>query len=323
MKLYAHLLQGFDKEFAESLDRKTVDNIILTYGDELPSPANYHILIAGRPERKHLIASLNLKTLIIPWAGLPEQTRTLLLEYPNIAVHNIHHNAAPAAEMAITLMFAACKDVVPIDRALRNNDWRPRYRSDRASLLEGKTALILGYGAIGKRIAAICHILGMKVNAIRRRETDLNDRYVNLYSISDLHRLLKVANVVFVSLPLTPETQGIIGSKELDILPRGTALVNVARGPIIKEKALYDALLANRIKAGIDVWYEYPKKENRNNTNPSKFPFHKLDNVVMTPHLAGHADDTEKLRLSALAELLNLAAANKILPNRVNLSLGY
>ena len=323
MKLNVHLLQEFDKKFVKSLDRKTHDNIVLTYGKELPSPSEYQILIAGRPERKHLIASPNLKTLIIPWAGLPEQTRTLLLEYPDITVHNIHHNAAPAAEMAITLMLAACKDLVPIDRALRNNDWRPRYRSDRALLLEGKTALILGYGAIGKRIAAICHSLGMKVNAIRRMDTGLNDRYVNLYSISDLHRLLKVANVVFVSLPLTPETQGIIGSKELDILPRGTALVNVARGPIIKEKSLYDALRANHIKAGLDVWYEYPKKENRSNTHPSKYPFHKLDNVVMTTHLAGHADDTEKLRLSALAELLNLAAEDKILPSRVNLSLGY
>jgi phosphoglycerate dehydrogenase-like enzyme len=109
------------------------------------------------------------------------------------------------------------------------------------------------------------------------------------------------------------------------MVPRHCILVNVGRGPVIDEEALYTALAERRIRAaGIDVWYQYPKDDaERGNTYPSRLPFHELDNVVMTPHRAGWLQSFETLRVQALAELLNAAAEGKEMPNSVDKELGY
>jgi phosphoglycerate dehydrogenase-like enzyme len=102
-------------------------------------------------------------------------------------------------------------------------------------------------------------------------------------------------------------------------------LVNVARGPIVDEAALYHALCEGSLfAAALDVWYNYPTDEAaRSCTPPSTYPFHELDNVVMSPHRAGGSTETELLRIKHLAELLNAAACGEPMPNRVDLQLGY
>jgi phosphoglycerate dehydrogenase-like enzyme len=248
----------------------------------------------------------------------------LLLECPELAVHNLHHNAVPTAEMALTLMLTAVKSIVLIDRALRNSDWTPRYSPSNASILRDKTALVLGFGAIGREIATMCTGLGMRVTALRRREVCERESAIDIRSIDKLREQLPSARVLFVSMPFTPETEGIIGRDELSLLPDGAVLVNIARGPLVDEAALYAELQSGRLRAGLDVWYNYPKEEtDRTKTSPANYPFHELDNVVMTPHLAGHSEDTERLRVEAMAELLNLAVAGEALPNVVDPRRGY
>jgi phosphoglycerate dehydrogenase-like enzyme len=275
-----------------------------------------------------------LHTLIIPWAGLPGITRKLLIDFPEIRVHNIHHNALPTAEIAITLMLAAARKLIAIDRTFRDNDWRPMYDFDHGTigvkpshgplLLSGKIALIFGYGAIGRQIARTCSAMGMTVNAIKRRSASKSSDTAKIYGSNDLHRLLPHTQVLFICLPLTPDTKSIIGKKELSLLPDEAIIINIARGPIIDEKALYNELLSGRIRAGLDVWYNYPREEKeRTSTSPSQYPFHKLDNVVMTPHLGGHSDETENLRIKELADMLNRASQGEELPNKVDINRGY
>jgi len=324
MKLSVHLLRQPDPAALTHLRAHLDAEVHLTFGPDLPAPADYHILVAGRPQREHLTASPNLHALIIPWAGLPEVTRDLMRDFPHIAVYNLHHNAAPVAEMVLTLMLAAAKLVAPTDRALRAHDWTPRYhRPNPTILLEGKTALILGYGAIGQRAADLCRALGMKVVAIRRRVVTPSPD--EIYPPDALHSLLPQANVLIICLPQTPETTGMIGKRELALLPPGAVLVNVGRGPIVDEAALYHALREGTLhSAGLDVWYNYPADEAaRSHTPPSAYPFHELDNVVMSPHRAGGADETEMLRMMHLAALFNAAARGDEMPNRVDLQAGY
>ena len=271
-----------------------------------------------------MTASPNLHALIIPWAGLPEVTRDLMRDFPHIAVYNLHHNAAPVAEMAVALMLAAAKLVIPTDRALRAHDWTPRYhRPSPTILLEGKTALILGYGAIGQQVAYLCRALGMEVMAIRRRVAAPSPD--EIYPPDALHSLLPQANVLIICLPQTSETTGLIGERELALLPPGAVLVNVGRGPIVDEAALHHALREGTLhSAGLDVWYNYPADEAaRSRTLPSAYPFHELENVVMSPHRAGGADQTETLRMTHLASLFNAAARGDEMPNRVDLQAGY
>ena len=327
MKLSVYLLRKPDSAALAHLRAHLDAEIHLTFGPDLPVPADYHVLVAGRPQREHLTASSNLHALIIPWAGLPEVTRELMRDFPHIAAHNLHHNAVSVAEMVLTLMLAAAKLVVPMDRALRAHDWTPRYhRPSPTILLEGKTALILGHGAIGQRVAHLCRALGMKVMAIRRRvagpSADMPDE---IYPPDALPSLLPQANVLIICLPHTSETTGLIGEDELALLPPGAVLVNVGRGPIVDEAALYHALHEGTLhSAGLDVWYNYPADEAaRSHTPPSAYPFHELDNVVMSPHRAGGSDETETRRMKHLAALLNAAARGDEMPNRVDLQAGY
>ncbi len=335
MKLSVHLLRRPAPDTLAHLRAELDAEIHLTLGLALPVPAGYEILVAGRPQREHLTASPNLRALVIPFAGLPDVTRELMRHFPHIAVHNLHYNAMPVAEMVITLMLAAAKFIIPMDRTLRNHDWTLRYRRPSPSiLLEGKTAMILGYGAIGRRVAHLCRALGMKVLIIRRQApywTRYNvaapppDASGEIYPPDALHSLLPRADALLICLPHTPETTSLVAERELALLPSGAVLVNIGRGPIVDEAALYHALRNETLHAaGLDVWYNYPADEAaRSRTPPSAYPFHELDNVVMSPHRAGHFDETETLRMTYLAASLNAAARGEELPDRVNLKAGY
>jgi phosphoglycerate dehydrogenase-like enzyme len=325
MGLLVHLARPAPAAALALFEANLRPEICLTIGPDLPAPAEYHILVDGRPQREHLLASPNLTALVVPWAGLPEATRDLMLEFPHIAVHNLHHNARPVAEMAITLMLAAAKTIVPADRALRAHDWRPRYRDTPSLLLAGRTALVLGYGAVGRIVADLCRALGMVVVATRRGCGEPPEGPDEVHPATALRELLPRADALIICLPLTPQTEDLIGPAELALLPPGAVLVNVGRGRIVNEAALYHALRDGRsLAAGLDTWYNYPADaEARAGTPPSAFPFHELDNVVMSPHRAGHSDQTENLRMVHLARLLNAAAAGEPMPNRVDLAAGY
>ncbi len=320
--IHAHVLEDFDDQTIAKLRSNLMASVQLTNGSEIPP--GIHILIGGRPTREQLAACPNLRAIIVPWAGVPENTRDLLHDFPQVTVHNLHHNAAATAEMALALLFAAAKFIVPLDQKLRANDWTPRYAPSRSIGLDGKTALIIGYGQIGQRVGRVCRALGMSVIATRRQQLESDD-VAEVHSTSDLPQLLPRAQVLIITAPLTPETRGLIGEKELAALPRGAVLVNVGRGTIVDEAALYQALKNGPLAAaGLDVWYNYPKDEaSQANTPPSQYPFGELDNVVLSPHRGGDEMDIDMARMQHLADLLNAAARGDEMPNRVNIEAGY
>ena len=302
-------------------------SIELSIGPEIPQPAEYEILVGGRPTREEFSASPKLRAVIIPWAGLPGMTRDLLRDFPQVAVHNLHHNAPMTAEMALSLLLSAAKFILPLDKALRQNDWTPRYQPNPSMLLAGKTALILGYGRIGRRVARVLQALDMQVLAVRRHAQpgEIGENGVEIHGPEALPRLLPGADVLMIILPATAETEGLIGAEQLAAMPHGSILVNIGRGPIVDQYALYDALKSGQLRAaGADVWYHYPPDpEECTDVPPADVPFHKLDNFVMSPHRGGMTTDTEPIRMSHLANLLNAAARGEEMPNKIDIALGY
>jgi len=324
MKTAVHYLFDIDESYRQQLCALLDDDISITFGEDLPPSPSYAILVAGRIEPEHITASPHLRTLIIPWAGLPIRTQEVLADFPGIEVYNQHYNAAAVAEHALALALAAIRQIIPADRALRTNDWRIRYGREESGRLQGRTALVLGLGAIGRRIGTVCRGFEMQVIGVKRRLNDGEDSETELFSIERLPELLPRADFLFVALPLSPATEGIIGAAELALLPNGATVVNIARGPVVNEAALFEALRSGRIRAGLDVWYTYPESEDaRTATAPSGYPFHELDNVVMTPHMAGHDAGGEQRQIAELAAMLNAAASGKPLPNRVDPRRGY
>jgi phosphoglycerate dehydrogenase-like enzyme len=298
-------------------------SIKLSRGAETPIPADYQWLVAGRPTLDYITASPHLHGLIIPFAGLPDQTRALLANYPHIKVYNLHHNSASTAEMAVTLLLAAAKQIVPADRIFRAHNWTPRHAPMPSQMLLDKTVLILGYGRIGERVGRACQALGMQVIGIKKRPPFPT----NVYPSEKLYEYLPQAHALVICLPSTEETKGMIGKREIALMPDASIIINVGRAAIVEEKALYDALKCGKLHgAGFDVWYNYPHDiPSRTHTPPAHYPFHELDTIVMSPHRAGGVGtgEIEYARMEALAALLNAAARHDPIPNEVDLTLGY
>jgi phosphoglycerate dehydrogenase-like enzyme len=249
-----------------------------------------------------------------------------MADYPQISVHNLHHNNYNTAELGFALLLAAAKRLIPKDRALRKNDWTPRFEGPKAILLRGRTALILGFGEIGQALADYSLGLGMTVIATKKHLAGFEaPPNVRVHPSDELHDLLPRADVLLVALPLTEETEGLIGEAELALMPAGSILVNIGRGPVVQQEALYNALKSGHLRAGgSDVWYNYPKStRDPKNTPPADFPFGELDNFVLSPHRGGMVEDGEDQRAEALAQLLNAANRGEPIPNRVDLDAGY
>ncbi|TVQ55172.1 MAG: hydroxyacid dehydrogenase [Phycisphaerales bacterium] len=331
-ELHVFIPRAPREAFRSTLTKCLSGRVRMYYDDD--RPASFDILVDGRPREDDLTASAALRAVIIPFAGVPVTTRELLPRCPHLSFHNLHHNAAPTAEMAIGLLLSAAKRIVPSDRALRQGDWRLRYADDDTPLLEGKTAVILGYGAIGQRLARFCAAMGMRVEAVKRQAMKSGRQDdVLVHPPTALDEVLRRADVLLLALPHTSETDGLLNEARLDLLPKGCLLVNIARGAIIDERALFERLRDGHLgAAGLDVWWRYPLAESedpeaveseRRSTPPSRFPFQGLSNVVLSPHRAGHGALTERLRAQHLADLLNAAAAGRDLPNRIDPEAGY
>lgn len=305
-ELHVHIIDDPASYFYQRLKQEIGTGICLSCSNDIPPDAAFDVLVSGRPTREWLQASARLRAVIVPYAGVPPETLSLIQSFPNIRLYNLHHNASMTAEFALGLLFAAAKSIIPLDKALRDGDWRKRFDPENSILLEGKTALILGYGEIGKRIARVLKALAMDVIAVRRECERYHDDFALVYPISSLDSLLPFAQILMITLPLTKETENLIDQRRINLLPDDAILVNVGRGRVVNEEALYRALSGGKLRAaGIDVWYQYPKHEkDREHTFPSRFPIHELPNVVMSPHRGGFTRESDDLRVKALIHLL-------------------
>ncbi len=320
-----HLQGEWPPESVELLS-SMVPGVRITSGEEHP-PGGLDVLVSGRPTEAQLIAAGPPRMLLVPYAGLPAGTRELMLAYPSTAVHNLHHNAPSAAELALGLMLAAGRRIIPADRALRMGDWTPRYGMSDHLLVFGSTVLVLGWGAVGRRVGAACAALGGRVMAVRRRPDGDPSPALSLHGPEELRHLLPEADVLVLALPLTSGTEGLIGDRELELMKKTSVLVNVGRGPLVDQDALHRHLSRGSIgAAGLDVWYSYPGREGeRSSTMPSRAPLWELDNVVMTPHVGGlfGSESLERMRLEALAEVIRCVRDRRPAPWRVDPALGY
>jgi phosphoglycerate dehydrogenase-like enzyme len=185
--------------------------------------------------------------------------------------------------------------------------------------LAGQTLGIIGLGNIGRRIAQLGRAFGMSVLGTRRsinnpgaREPDVDQPFLP----EQLHELLSLSDYVVISVPLTRETEKLIGEAELRIMRRNTYLVNIARGRVIDEQALVRALREGWIAgAGLDVTEEEPL--------PSESPLYSMPNVILTPHISGNSVHYDARLAALFADNLKRYRSGQKLQNQYEPSRGY
>ncbi|MHA1616936.1 MAG: 2-hydroxyacid dehydrogenase [Candidatus Njordarchaeales archaeon] len=236
---------------------------------------------SGRDLSRDLIESATSLEMIQTLSAGVDNVPFQIIPENIIVCSNAGGNAQAVAEHALALLFAAVKRVVYHTEKMRKGIWE---RRKYGILLRGKKLGIIGLGHIGAEIAKMAKALGMKVYGINRSgKTDVPVDFIG--TPKDLHKVLSEADIIVISLPLTKYTRGLIGAKELGLMKKNAILINISRGEIIDQRALYEHLRNNpEFIAALDVWWRYPKEEERIYQD---YPFHELENVIMTPHIAG------------------------------------
>jgi D-3-phosphoglycerate dehydrogenase len=201
------------------------------------------------------------------------------------------------AEHAMTLIMALAKQIFYLNKEVRKGNFRSRYEY-RPIGLAGKRVGLMGLGRIGRIVAEMCHHLGMEVWGY---DPYLNPEDLTLPALvftKDREEMIKTSDFLSVHVPLSSETQGLIGRKELSWMKPTAFLINTSRGEIIDEPALIEALQQGKIAgAGLDVFAKEPPE--------ASHPFFQMENVILTPH-------TGALTRDAVAQLAEGAVQNTI-----------
>ncbi len=266
---------------------------------------------ATRVDQEALQAATRLKVVARAGVGLDNVDVKAATQHGVMVVNAPTSNIVSAAELAVALMLAAARHVSPAHAALRNGEWK-RSRYTGIELYE-KTVGIVGLGRIGVLVAQRLSAFGMKVIAYdpyvqAGRAAQMGVRLVSL------EQLVAEAEFVSVHLPKTPETVGLIGDEQLRKARPGLVLVNAARGGIVDEEALFEALSEGRIAAaGLDVFAREPCTDS---------PLLTLENVVATPHLGASTEEAQEKAGIAVARSVRLALGGELVPDAVNVQGG-
>jgi phosphoglycerate dehydrogenase-like enzyme len=203
-------------------------------------------------------------------------------------MHGLHGDSVP--EAAIMLMLALARD---LPRALRQRNAR-KWERYPSQLLKGKTVGVFGVGAIARSLVPKCKSFGMRVVGITSsvRSVEGFDRMVHR---DDLESAVRDLDFLVLLTPYTPETHGIVGERVLAAMRPSAFLLNLARGGIVGEEALLNALREKRLAgAALDVFATEPL--------PEDHPFWSMDNVIVTPHLGGFHDQYAEEALPTVVE---------------------
>ncbi len=287
----------------------TFSNTQRTYfTDHLPksitvcdTPEDADVLIRGKMDKEE--AHDGLKAVIIPFTGhngMPVKT----LRQKGVALFNTQAHSHFVSEKALTLTLALLGNVPSYHNNLKGGHWSGRNLPTRTRWVSlwNKHVGIYGYGKIGRHLKTLLDAFNVTVHVLDRGKD-----YPGCVVEKDLYALTGNTDLTIIAAPLTKDTQHAFSGPILDQL-KGKYLVNVGRGRIIDEAALYERLENGLIEGfASDVWFQYPKDDET--LAPSRYPIHTLENVVLSPHTGGFTTEAQTLMLEALVKRLRMIEA--------------
>lgn len=287
------------------------------------------IVIGWRPTRKFLDSALNLKMFINPGVGVQHHIDTFreITKTRDITLINGHGNTYFTAQHTVAMLLALSNKVIPHHNWMSEGLWRRGDSYAKSIPIRNRKIGLLGYGAVNQKVHKF--LSGFNVDFLILKRTWTGDEKfptpVKQFRPKEIDVFLKETDILIVAVPQTEETIGMIGEKELKLLGPEGFLVNVSRGIVIDEEALYNALSRKTISgAAIDVWYEYkPEPDEEGRKFPTRFPFHKLDNVVLSPHRGASPMDDLRRWDEVIENIRRLAEGTDEFINVVELNRAY
>lgn len=281
-------------------------------------------IIVGWGIRESLLAkAVKARLIIVPAIGIDRHI-PILRKFPHLTLLNSRGNAVPTAQHAVALLLAITNHIPHFDARMRAGLWRA-FDDDPASVLLTNIPVgVLGTGTVGKEILKRLRGFGCRLSACSRNGRPLtDDPDIPVFAVEKLHDFLRDIRILLIAVPSTPETSGLIGAEEIALLKEQAIIVNVARGNVIDEKALYEALKNRTIMAaGIDVWYNYQPESIDGKRFPYTYPFHDLPNIVLSPHRGGSPLKRPD-RYSDVIDNIRRFIRGEELTNTINLEKGY
>jgi D-3-phosphoglycerate dehydrogenase / 2-oxoglutarate reductase len=266
---------------------------------------------ATKMDAEAIAAARNLKVIARAGVGLDNVDVPAATQAGVMVVNAPTSNITSAAELAVGLLLATARNIAPANEALKGGAWK-RSKYGGVELLDKKVGVV-GFGRIGQLVAERLKGFGMEVLAY--------DPYVSAQKAGQLgahlvglDELLEQSDFITVHLPKTPETVGLIGKEALAKVKPTVRVVNAARGGIVDEEALAEALREGRVAgAGIDVFAKEPTTES---------PLFEFESVVVTPHLGASTEEAQEKAGVAVARSVRLALGGDLVPDAVNVSGG-
>lgn len=295
----ANFRQGFEQLVAP-------EHQIVDLSDALDQPgerAHYETadVVIGIQLHERMPQPLKARLFHAPAAGTDAINTTLLPAQCTLANCFGHENAI--AEYVIAALLMRHVPLARADQDLRQQRWT--YWAGRPTALRtelgSQTLGLLGFGHIAQTVAQRAKAMGMRVHVANRSPVKhpLIDQSWPLNGLLDF---MGSADAIVVCLPLTDNTRSLVNREALNAMRADAVLINVGRGPVVDEQALYEALKAHQIGgAVIDTWYQYPTPT-QPECAPSTSDFASLDNVLMTPHMSGWTQGTVRRRQETLAD---------------------
>ncbi len=264
------------------------------------------IMFSGRLTPEILKKAKNLKWFQATSAGVDRYMFDEFIK-SDIALTNVRGmHGQTIAEHVIMKMLAIYRNL-PLALKQQNQKVWSRYN---VNILFGKTILIVGLGGIGKRIAEITSHFGMNVIAVNRSQNSYE--FANqIYKTDELHKALSLADFVIIATPLTDKTYHMISTEEFKAMKESSIFINIGRGPVVDQKSLIKALEEKEISfAALDVFENEPLEE--------ESPLWNMDNVIITPHMAGDMPNYIDNATDIFVKNLKLFIQEKPLLNIVN-----
>jgi phosphoglycerate dehydrogenase-like enzyme len=248
------------------------------------------IVVGWRPTREFLDSATKMRLFINPGAGVQHHLDTFreLTRERDITLVNGHGNSYFTAQHAVALLLALTNKVIPHHNWMVDGHWRRGDDYARSIPIMERKVGFLGYGAVNSKAHQFLSGFNVKFSILKRQWSGAEElpTVASKYIPEQIDEFLTEVDTLIVAVPLTEETKGLLGKDRLKLLGPHGLLVTLARGDVIDEKGLYDVLSDQDIAgAAIDVWYNYrPEPDEEGRKYPFNYPFHELDNIVLSPH---------------------------------------